>query len=316
MNIDVYILTGFLGAGKTTALNALLCGQMATANPALIINEFGKIGVDGAMVERRDLTRYEINKGSIFCICTKTDFLGALEEIAAKRQHSAVFIEATGIAETADIESLIAGANLNRVFHVKANLCVVDAANFTRVAAFLKTALTQVRCADAVILNKTDLASEGELLKLREMLQELNPQAPLVLTKYGKVSDAFLGGLVHRPAQDTLFEQPPADITAVSIGGNDVYDRAGFYQVLETFKEQLLRLKGHVRFGEGLRFVELAGTELSESEPIESLGTSTAFTAICWKLDSGVLRDAFLKCRQGHSSPNRADSQACTQTRA
>ena len=99
--IDVYILTGFVGAGKTTALNGLLRNQtLVSTNPALIINEFGKIGVDGALVEQRDLTRYEINKGSIFCICTKTDFLKALSEIVESGVHQTLLIEATGIAET------------------------------------------------------------------------------------------------------------------------------------------------------------------------------------------------------------------------
>ena len=66
--IEVWILGGYLGAGKTTALNALLSGPaFADRNPALIINEFGRIGVDGALVERRELSRYEINKGSLFC---------------------------------------------------------------------------------------------------------------------------------------------------------------------------------------------------------------------------------------------------------
>ena len=155
--IDVYILTGFVGAGKTTMLNHLLqIEPLAAANPALIINEFGKIGVDGALVQQQDLKRYDINKGSIFCICTKTDFLKALTEIAESKCHQSLLIEATGIAETVDIESFLDAPKLKEIYQVKANLCLVDAANFTCVAAFLKPAKTQVQYADALIVNKCD----------------------------------------------------------------------------------------------------------------------------------------------------------------
>ena len=80
--IDVYILTGYLGAGKTTTLNRLIGAErFAGKKLALIINEFGKMGVDGQLLLPGDYTKYEINKGSIFCICTKTDFLKALDSI-------------------------------------------------------------------------------------------------------------------------------------------------------------------------------------------------------------------------------------------
>jgi G3E family GTPase len=294
--IDVYILTGFLGAGKTTALNALLGGELSSADPALIINEFGTLSVDGALVERRDLTRYEINKGSVFCICTKTDFLKALTEIAQKGQHSVVLIEATGIAETADIESFIEVEHLNEQFTIRANLCMVDAANFTQVAAYLKPAVTQVRYADAVILNKTDLVSGDELQRLRTLLGELNPRAVAIDTRYGRLPAGFLKTLVHRRYIETFAEQPPADIVAASIGSQEVFDRAKFYTAVTALKENLLRLKGHIRFPEGLRFVELAGTVFTETDPADGYPGDTAFTAIAWKIERQTLKEHLMNC--------------------
>lgn len=299
--IDVYILTGFVGAGKTTLLNHLLATEpLASANPALIINEFGKIGVDGALVEKQDLTRYDINKGSIFCICTKTDFLKALSEIVEIGEHQTLLIEATGIAETVDIESFLDSPNLKEIYRIKANLCLVDAANFTRVAAYLKPAKTQVQYADALIVNKCDLVSDDERAKLGQILDSLNPTAPRVETEYGQIEAGFLVATRHHTHEDKTLEQPPDDIIAVSISSEQPYDRQAFYQMLDNLKDHLLRLKGNIDFGDGPRFIELAGTKITETRPSEELtkqnNTKTAFTVIAWKIDKDILQKSITEC--------------------
>jgi G3E family GTPase len=83
MPIPVIIFTGYLGAGKTTSLNTLLnTDWVKSKNIALIINEFGSVGVDGKLVEPGNYAKYEINRGSIFCICTKTDFVKYMTDIS------------------------------------------------------------------------------------------------------------------------------------------------------------------------------------------------------------------------------------------
>ncbi len=301
--IDVYILTGFVGAGKTTALNRLLgTASLASKNPALIINEFGKIGVDGALVEKRDLKRFEINKGSIFCICTKTDFLKALTEIAAAGTHRSLVIEATGIAETVDIESFLDAPDLAGLYRVKANLCLVDAANFTRVAAFLKPAKTQVQYADGLIVNKCDLVSDSDRVVLRQILENLNPAAPLIETTYGAIDGDFLSRIQHQTHDDNVIEQPPADIIAVSVSSDKPFARTRFLETLDELKNHLLRLKGNIHFTDGPRFVELAGTKISEAAACEQLAgnnaTMTAFTAIAWNIDKDALQAKLVACTQ------------------
>ncbi len=297
--IDVTILTGFVGAGKTTVLNALLADDVIGAGlPALIINEFGKLGVDGALVQRRDLRRYEINKGSIFCICTKTDFLKALTEIAADGAHRTLLIEATGIAEICDIESILDAPTIMASFRICGSVCVVDAANFIRVAAFLKTAAAQVRQADALVINKTDLVGREDIETLRAVLASMNPTAVTTETQFGRIDPDFLGRIRHRPHHAAPVEQPPGDIVAVSITRETPLDRGRFYQTLEDLKDHLLRLKGNVDFGSGPRFVELAGTTITETAAAEALlkqnQTPTAFTAIAWNIDQDTLRQQFM----------------------
>ena len=83
MSIPVYVLSGYLGAGKTTALNRILkSDEFKDKRISLIINEFGKIGIDGSLVENADRPLYEINKGRSFWICTRTQFIKVVSEIA------------------------------------------------------------------------------------------------------------------------------------------------------------------------------------------------------------------------------------------
>ncbi len=175
--IDVWLLTGFLGAGKTTALNYLLRSPVfADRKITLVINEFGKISIDGQLVEPGAYSKYEINKGSLFCICTKTDFLRIFQEIRLL-EPDVVLVEATGIAETSDLEQLLCESVLKGDFHIQANLCIVDGVNFIKTAAFLKAAVSQVRWADGLVINKTDQLSDKEIQQVTGILKELNPSA-------------------------------------------------------------------------------------------------------------------------------------------
>jgi G3E family GTPase len=266
----------------------------------LIINEFGSLGVDGALVEKRDLKRYEINKGSIFCICTKTDFLKALTEIAANGHHAALLIEATGIAETCDIESFLEAPHLADAFEIAGNLCLVDAVDFTRVAAFLKPAKTQVYAADLLIINKCDRVNKAHRTRLRQLLQTLNPGAIQIETEYGKINPVVLNEIQHRTYLSKTMDAPPVDIMAVSITTDRPFDRSKFYAALEELKDKILRLKGNIEFESGVRFIEGIGPMVTEGHACRELanqnGNPSAFTVIAWQIDKGWLQERLLSC--------------------
>lgn len=299
--IDVWILGGYLGAGKTTALNAMLNTPFfLDRNPALIINEFGRIGVDGSLIERQELTRFEINKGSLFCICTKTDFLKAMEQIVAAGTHQAMLIEATGIAEPVDIESFLTeGPNAGR-FRLRGNVCLVDAANFTKVAAFLKPATSQVQWADAIVINKCDLAGDMERAVLRRVLAELNPAASICETSLGRIAPDFLEMLMRRPRRETLCPCAPEKIYATSFTANSPIDSAVFDKALTCLGDRILRLKGNVDFIDSPAFVEIVcGGQTRKEHQVrlsKQAGTSTAFTVIAWNIEKDALRKAFAEC--------------------
>lgn len=292
--INVWILTGYLGSGKTTTVNCLVSSsEFKYRKLALIINEFGKLGVDGALVKPGDYEKYEINKGSIFCICTKTDFLKALDDIKNRTKPDAVIIEATGIAETRDIQSFIDQSPFKNDFHIKANLCMVDAMNFVKVAAFMRSVRGQVEWADGIIINKTDLIAEVELEKLKAVLKSINADAPLTQTSYGKIEADFINKLIHKQRSSQFVTDPPESVFAISFKTEKVINEADFDRIVDENMQNILRFKGNVNFNSGQKYVEVVCDELVKNEPNECLGSGSSFNVIAWDTDKEKMRAEF-----------------------
>ena len=294
--IPVILVTGYLGAGKTTLLNHLLSSEpIAQQRVALIVNEFGTMGVDGALIEGDPAAMYEINKGSLFCICTKVDLLNALTDIANTVKPDIVLVEATGIAEPADFLSLIDSPALAEHFSVQAAVGVVDARNFTQVAPFVQAVRRQAQAVDGLILNKSDLVPASEIHTLQTLLREMNPTAQQVIVDHARIELAWLAGLRHQPAITKLppAQKPPEEIYALSFQSDQPMHRAKFNALLTEWGENLLRLKGNIDFGEGAVFVELVGKDVSEKPAAALKGPATSFTAIAWRRTKEELQSAF-----------------------
>ena len=286
-SIPMILITGGLGAGKTTFLNHLLQQtNLRDRNVCLIINEFGQLGVDGRLVEAGDHPMYEINRGSLFCICIKTDFIKTLSEIADDVRPELLVVEATGMAEPRDIQDFVDEPSLAERFHIQANVCLVDAPNFIRLAPMLRAVRQQAMWADALLLNKTDLVREAELTQLGAVLEGMNPEAPQLPTTFGRIPVGFLESLEHRVHRGDPLSEPPDPVFALSFRHDKPVDRTRFQHVISELKEELLRLKGQIDFGDGSEYVEVTGGHLTISGDVAialHAESSTAFVAIGWR---------------------------------
>jgi G3E family GTPase len=251
------------------------------------------MGVDGKLLAPGSYSKYEINKGSLFCICTKTDFLSTLTAISASGKTDAIIIEATGIAETRDIEGFVLEEHFAGKFEVRANICLVDAVNYTKTAAFLRTVNAQVSQADGIVVNKADLVPAGDIDRLRPILASLNPEAPITVASNGNLYLGFIESLQHRAASGDLTQSPPADIVAVSFQSDRPADRRLFLRTIDSLGEKLLRLKGNINFSSGPEFVETVFDRTITRAVCPDLGEGTAFTAIAWKMPKDELIAAF-----------------------
>lgn len=188
----LYVLTGFLGSGKTTFLLRML-HNFEGKKVGVIQNDLGKVNIDGALVQKDGLELVEISQGSIYCSCRKLDFVKALAELAT-RGLDYVLVESSGIGDPSNMEELLRAVDVLQpdAYDFAGLLCLVDAANFLSDRDSREEVGRQVRHAHAVVLNKTDLVEPEEQAAVMAALRALNPVCPIFPAAFGEVDMAFL----------------------------------------------------------------------------------------------------------------------------
>jgi G3E family GTPase len=195
--IPVTVLTGFLGAGKTTLLNRLL-KHPEMAGSAVLINEFGEIGLDHLLVEKLDEDTVLLNAGCL-CCTIRGDLQRALRDLALKveagQEIRRVLIETTGLADPAPIlQTLMSDPVALRSFQLDGVVTLVDAVLGSATLDSQIEAVKQAAVADRLILSKTDIATADQITALEARLRVLNPGAPIRRVVAGDVLPDFLFG--------------------------------------------------------------------------------------------------------------------------
>ena len=211
----VSVITGFLGSGKTTLLNALL-RHPEMRDTAVLVNEFGEIGIDHLLVEELfDEETVLLNAGCL-CCTIRDDLVSTLVSLEERRAAGAIppfrqaVIETTGLADPAPIlHTLLGHEALEYAFRVDAIVTTVDAVNGGGQLDRHPEALRQVAVADRLVLTKTDLVPRREADALRERLRRINPGAPLLEARHGEVAPSrlFGAGPFAADGKDPRFER-------------------------------------------------------------------------------------------------------------
>ncbi len=184
---SVYLITGFLGSGKTTFLNRIISVFPRDRKLTVLMNEFGEIGVDGTLIQGENVDMLEISKGSIFCVCVKTDFIKGLYELSTKVQPEVLFIESTGVANPSDLKRDLKLSIFSNRFQFKEQFCMLDAAHFLEAYEAFASLEKQIASSTVFILNKTDLAPFEKIEEIKQVIRSFHPEPAFYETIYGDI---------------------------------------------------------------------------------------------------------------------------------
>ena len=181
----VYMISGFLGAGKTTFIKKLV-KQFADQRIHLIINEFGKEGVDGELCKELKTTMDEINNGSIFCTCRLEQFETVLAAALAKNPDL-IFVEASGLSDPTNVARIFSEKDKFANLDYRGCVTIVDASSFHKVFETASVVKKQLGVSNLILINKVDLVTAADLSRARALAAGCRPDTPIYETTYGEI---------------------------------------------------------------------------------------------------------------------------------
>ena len=206
------IISGFLGAGKTTFIKKLLKEAIAGEQVVLIENEFGEIGIDGGFLKDSGIEIREMNSGCICCSLVG-DFGKSLEEVLTKYQPDRVIIEPSGVGKLSDVMNAVRDVAKNLEVKLNSAVTIVDACKCKMyMKNFGEFFNNQVENAGTIVLSRTDVADAKKVEADVKMLREQNPNATIVTTPVEQLGGAQLLELIEKP--DTMMEELMAQAKA------------------------------------------------------------------------------------------------------
>jgi G3E family GTPase len=268
--IPVTVLTGYLGAGKTTLLNRIL-SENHGRKFAVVINEFGELGVDNDLVVDADEEVFEMNNGCI-CCTVRGDLIRIIGGLMKRKgRFDGIIVETTGLADPAPVaQTFFVDEDVKRATKLDAIVTVVDAKHLPARLKDSSEAQEQIAFADIIVLNKMDLVSAEEADAVETLIKQINPYAEI---RRSTKSDVPLESVIGRDAFNLarILEKEPdflsgedhhehdSEVNSVSFEVSKPIDAEKFNawigQLLQTKGQDLLRTKGILYYaGDNRRF--------------------------------------------------------------
>ena len=262
--IKLYMLTGFLGSGKTTLLQNLL--KLSEGKKiGILINEFGKISIDGMLIGNEGWELLEINNGSIFCSCLKGSFIQGLIDFS-NHNIDYLFVEGSGLSDPSNLGDIldVVHERTDTRYKYMGSLCVVDGLNFMKLVTVLPTLEKQVASSDQVIINKIDLLKAAELNLVSEKVKEINPSAKIIATSFCNIEPSIFEiepdfNFVGRKMSYNTPDNRPKTLT---LRTNGVFLKSHLVQFLKNLTTDLYRAKGFFLLEDGWNQVDMVGEQI------------------------------------------------------
>ncbi len=291
----IFLLAGFLGSGKTTLLNRVLSWADDLSDTVVVVNEFGKIGVDGAIIKRKSkdngLDVVELTSGCICCTLTD-ELVDTLIDIWERYRPRRILMEATGVAEPESITDVIASEHLRDRMAIEKRITVMGIKYWLGRESFGPFIMNQVEQADLILLNKIDTVGRDQVQQAVEDLKAHSPGARVIPTLFAEVDPEVFW---YRPTAQRLtnfYTALPSSALSPETGKTDKspiayetfdfvsetpMDKSRFEAFLKSLPWQLFRIKGPVRFGDRTELLNYVSGQIDWQEWENSDHTRLAF---------------------------------------
>lgn len=296
----LFLITGFLGSGKTTFLKRILEKYAGSKKIAIVQNEFAPANVDGQDLKTtgKAFEILEVNKGSVFCVCLLSGFIPSLQKFVEECQPDAVFLEASGLADPIAIAEMMGAPELNDLY-LAGVWCIVDALNFGKVGKFSTRLHHQVGIADVVLINKTDLNPDtGDIQK---EINELNPYGEILEATFSDIplDNLFKGSnelASMRQKVGTKTESPGRpDINSSVLRTASKISMEKLQNFLDTYGSKTARMKGYVRLDDDQVMAVQSCFGKSEMTLVNNYHASTELIAMGEDITPREMKEAFVR---------------------
>ncbi len=319
----VILLSGFLGSGKTTLLNHITATEKNMSGTVIIVNEFGRLGIDAALIKGppgNDVV--ELTSGCICCTLA-LDLTKTLLDISRCFQPRLILIEASGVADPINICEVFKQSEIRKRMVLEKTITVLDADCWKMRHLFGTLFVLQLETADVILVNKIDLLNANDIPRVLSEIQSDNPHARVLPTIYCRSEPELNLIIEDETAQRSWVEANTAindcaESNSFGANANDgtvsatrgiasagyvafdfhdtgVMDRGAFIKFLSALPMEMFRIKGCVRFQEQTLFLNYAGGKIDWSPCNGAPETRLALVGWNIKPDETIL--ALTKCR-------------------
>ena len=319
---DVIVIGGFLGSGKTTLLKRILSWQTDLSDTVVLVNEFGKLGIDGSILKSAGLDVVELTSGCI-CCSLKASLGLTLKRIRRQFKPRRLFIETSGVADPASVLEVFRDPELREDMRVARVITVLDAEMWEAREIVGPLFFNQLRAADLILLNKIDTVDESKVPQFLRGIHDTIPHSRVVPTMHCNIEPDIL--LVDRGPRTLLSEpddegherqhhddhdsqlhaaskneQPDLPLVTFSFQHDEPLDETCFRRLIEELPWEVYRVKGSVRFRYRTVLINHVGGRSEWMEWDEDDGTRLAFVG--WKVDGEDTLRRLRNCLLGSSS--------------
>jgi G3E family GTPase len=264
--IPIYLITGFLGSGKTTLLAELAKeADRSGKRVVFLVNEISKFDVDGRRILELGRETVVIPGGSIFCTCVVTQFIDHLNDLPLRFGDSpidAVVIEASGVANPAAIDKLLAETQLDKIFQVARVISMADPQTLPKILKTLPAAREQLAASDLILINKCDLVSAENIEICKGLINELAPKTTCYCVHHGKSPEPLLLPVVRSSLQGDLITcaDPSSEHSRYAL--ESLISIRQLRLIFAQHEDYIYRAKGIVLCREGWQEVDYSGGRL------------------------------------------------------